>query len=271
MIMGGKEGLGPQKLRIADMLHHRPGNGKAVKGTGAPSDLIQHQKAVFRGIPEDIRHLRHLHHKGTLTAGQIIRCAHAGKDPVADSDIGILCRHKASDLRHKNDQGHLPHVGGFSRHIRSGDNGNPVLPVIQGGVIGHKQVIPHHLFHHRMAAVLDLNHALFIDGRLHIIMPRSHHRKGGKYIDSRQSLGRLLDPHHLGGNLIPHLAEQIVLQGNQFLLCPHNDIFQVFQFIGSKPLAVYQGLLAHKVIGNHVLEGIAYFKIIAEYFVEFYL
>ena len=40
VIMGGKQRLGPQKPRIADVLHHRPGDGQAVEGAGASANLI---------------------------------------------------------------------------------------------------------------------------------------------------------------------------------------------------------------------------------------
>ena len=43
-------------------------------------------------------------------------------------------------------------------------------------VICHKHIIPHHLLYHRMTAALDLNDALFIDLRLHIVASGCHDR-----------------------------------------------------------------------------------------------
>ena len=96
MVMGSKKRLCSQKLCAADVLDHGPCDRKAVKGAGAAADLIQHQKAVPCGVSKDIRNLGHLHHEGTLTGCQIIRSAHTGKNTVADTDIRLLSRYKAS-------------------------------------------------------------------------------------------------------------------------------------------------------------------------------
>ena len=45
VVMGGKEGLGPQLQRA--VLQHRPGDGHAVKGAGAPADLVQNEEAAL--------------------------------------------------------------------------------------------------------------------------------------------------------------------------------------------------------------------------------
>ena len=209
------------------MFDHCPGDGKPVKGTGSPADLIQHQKAVSGSITQDICYLGHLHHKGTLAAGQIIRSSHTGKDPVADADLRLLSRHKASQLSHKDDQRHLAHIGGFSRHIRAGYHGKAVLSIVQEGVICHKQIVPHHLFHHRMAAVFDVDHTLFVDGWLYIVAAGGYRGKRTEHIRSRNGSGRLLDPHHLRGDGVSHTAEQVVFQGYQFLLSSQDHILQL--------------------------------------------
>ena len=40
VIVGGEQGLGPQLLGVGAVFQHRPGNGHAVKGGGAPTDLV---------------------------------------------------------------------------------------------------------------------------------------------------------------------------------------------------------------------------------------
>ena len=86
------------------MLDHCPCNCKTVKCTGTTSDLVQDQKTSGSGISQNIRNLCHFHHKGTLTACQIIRCTHTCKDSVNNSDICFFSRDKASDLCHQYDQ-----------------------------------------------------------------------------------------------------------------------------------------------------------------------
>ena len=51
VIVGGEQRLGPQEPGVADVLDHRPCDGKSVKGTGPPADLVQDQEAVLCGVP----------------------------------------------------------------------------------------------------------------------------------------------------------------------------------------------------------------------------
>ena len=48
---GDDEGNAAVRTAVADMLDHRPGDAQSVKGAGAPSDLIQDQKAFAGGVP----------------------------------------------------------------------------------------------------------------------------------------------------------------------------------------------------------------------------
>ena len=209
------------------MFYYSPGNGQSVKGAGSPSDFIQYQKTVSGGIAQDVGHLCHFHHKGALSAGQIVGSPHPGKNTVAYADISLLGRHKAAQLGHKHNQGHLAHVRGFTRHVGAGDNGQPVLSIVQKGVVGHKHVVPHHLLHHGMAAVLNLNHTLVVDGGLHIVAPGCHHGQGTEHVDSSYGLGRLLNADDLCPDFVPDLAEQVILQGHQLFLRAHDDVFQL--------------------------------------------
>ena len=49
VIVGGKQGLGPQALGVGAVFQHRPGDAHAVEGGGAPADLGQDQQAVGGG------------------------------------------------------------------------------------------------------------------------------------------------------------------------------------------------------------------------------
>ena len=127
------------------MLYDRPGNGQSVKGTGSPADFIQDQQAVCCGVAQNGRHLCHLHHERTLSAGQIVGSAHTGENPVHNPDFRFVRRHETADLRHQHNERRLPHIGGLSRHIRARDNGNAAGSVIQIGIIGNKHIIGNHL------------------------------------------------------------------------------------------------------------------------------
>ena len=86
----------------------------------------------------------------------------------------------------------------------------------------------HHLLHHRMAAVLDMDDALFVDLRLHIVVPRRPPAdREANTSSSGNGLGSALDPHDLSGDLVPHLAEQIIFQGKQLVLRAQDHILQL--------------------------------------------
>ena len=269
MVMGCEQGLGAQKLGIADILHHRPGNGQPVKGAGPPSDLIQDQKAFGRGIAKDVGHLRHLYHKGALAGCQVVRRPHPGKNPVHQADIRLRRRHKGTDLGHQHDQGGLPHIGGLSCHIGSGDDGNALFLVIEKRIVADKRAVRDHLLHHRMTAVLDIDDALPVDLGPYIMVPLRHQSQCGKYIQLRDSPGRPLDPLHLPGNSIPDRAVQLIFQGIQLVLRPQDGILQIFELRRDIPLRVGKGLLAREIVRHHVLVGIGHLQIITEYLVVF--
>ena len=126
VVVGGKEGLGPQFFGVGGVFQHGAGNGHAVKGGGAASDLVQNQQTPGRGVGQNLRHLGHLHHKGGLAHGEVVGGADAGENAVHDADAGRLGGNKGADLGHEDDEGHLAHIGGLTRHIGAGDDGRAV-------------------------------------------------------------------------------------------------------------------------------------------------
>ena len=78
-----------------------------------------------------------------------------------------------------------------------------------------------------MAAVLNLYHALFVYHGLHIVPAGCHNGQGTEHIHPCNGLGCFLDADHLGSDAVPDLAEQVVFQGNQLFLGPHDDILQM--------------------------------------------
>ena len=209
------------------MFDHSPGNGKSVKGTGSSSDLIQDQKTFCSGVSQNIGNLCHFHHKGTLAASKVIGSSYSGKDPVHDSDICLVCRNKASDLSHKDDQGCLAHIGGFTCHIRTCDNGHPLFLIVKISVIGNKHIMLDHLLHNRMSAVFNIQDTAFIDLRAHIVISLGNQGQRGKNIKGGNCLGSFLNTHNLCAYLIAHLAEKLILQSVELILCPQDQILQI--------------------------------------------
>ena len=120
--MCGKKRLCADDLAVCNIFYDCPGDRKPVKSRCSAADLIKNEQTPGGSGFQDIRDFRHLDHKGTLSARQIIRRADAGEDPVHNTDLCRFRGHEAPDLRHEDDQGGLSHIGGFTGHIRSGDD-----------------------------------------------------------------------------------------------------------------------------------------------------
>ena len=144
-------------------------------------------------MTQNIGNLTHFHHKGTLPAGQIIRCTHAGKNPIYNTDICTVCRNKASHLSHQHNEGGLSHIGRFTCHVRSGNNGDTVGSVVQISIIGNEHIIGDHILHYRMTASADINNTAGIDLRAHITVFICHISKRSKDIKLRHCLRCLLN------------------------------------------------------------------------------
>ena len=164
------------------MLDHCPCNCKTVKCTGTTSDLVQDQKTSGSGISQNIRNLCHFHHKGTLTACQIIRCTNTSKDSVNNSDVCFFSRDKASDLCHQYDQGSLSHICRLTCHIWTCDNGYPFFMVVQICIICNKHIVLNHLLYNRMTAILDVNHTCCVCFRTYKMISFRYQGKRSKHI-----------------------------------------------------------------------------------------
>ena len=214
---------------------------------------------------QNIRDLAHLHHKGGLSAREIVRRAHAGKHAVGHANMGGCRRHERADLRHDGDQRHLTHIGGFARHIRAGDDGDAVFAAVEDGVIRDEQAVRQHLFHDRMAAVPDLDAVGEVHHRAGVIVVTGHIRQRAQHVQHRDCLRGFLHAMNLGGNLVPHLGKDLVFQRRQPLLRAEHRAFERFELLCDIALAVCQRLLADIMLGDCVNIGLADLDIVAEY------
>ena len=227
VVMGGKQGFCPQLFPVRCMFQNGPGNGHAVKGRGTPSDFIEYQQGAGGGVAENLRHLRHLHHKGGLARGQVIRRADTGEQPVHNANPGRFGRDKAAHLGHQDHQGHLTHIGGFTGHVGTSENGDIVAADAQGGVIGYKETALQHLLHHRMASVLDDD----FTGQVHfgaaVVIVDGHMGQIGQYIGGGNGARRQPHPVSLSRQPLPDLVEQLIFQRGDAVLGREDGVFQL--------------------------------------------
>ena len=265
--MGGKQSFGPQGLFVGAVFQNSPGDGHAVKGGGAPADLIQDQKRIFGGLMENIGDLRHLHHEGGLSGGEIVTGADAGEDPIHYADMGVFGGDEAAHLGHENDQRHLPHISGFTGHVGAGDDGHPLLLFAHKGVVGDEQAVLQNLFHHRMTTLPDLNDPGLVHLRTAEIVVDCYGGKGAQRVALRHRRGGFLDAPGVVRDLLAQGGEQLIFQRHHPLGGRQDLMFQILQFLCDEPLAVYQGLLADVGFRHLLLKGIGDLNIVAEHLV----
>ena len=265
VVVGGEQRLGLQLSGA--VLQHRPGDGHAVEGGGAPADLVQDQQAVLRGAAEKLRHLRHLHHEGGLSGGQIVAGADAGEDAIHHADVRPLRRDEAAHLRHEGDERHLAHVGGLTGHVGAGDDGHPLLFGAHVGVVGHEEGVAPHFLHNGMASRRDLDHAGLVHVRAAVVVLRRHLREGAQGVQLGDQRCRQLHPRHLRRHLAAQGGQQVVFQRRVPVVGGEHLVLQILQLLGDVTLAVDQRLLAYVLLGHLLLEGVGHLDVIAEYLV----
>ena len=123
--------MAPSSFGIADMLDYRPGNAESVKGTGSPSDLIQDQKGLLEVA---LRKMFATSFISTIKVDcPLARSSDAPTRVKIRSTIPIfadfagtkhpICAMSTISAR-------LAHIGRFSCHIRTGNDGNPLLFIV---------------------------------------------------------------------------------------------------------------------------------------------
>ena len=267
VVVGGKQGLGPQLFGLGAVFQHRPGDGHAVIGGGAPADLVQNEQGVAGGVLEQLGHFAHLHHEGGLSGGQVVGGPDAGEHPVHHADVGGAGGDIAAHLGHEHNEGHLAHVGGFTCHVGAGDDGQTVLVFVHVGVVGHEKGVFQGVLHHRVAALLNVNDPALVHHRAAVVALHRHRGKGEEHVQlGHAACGPLYLPHP-GGHRVPQLAEQLVLQGGDAGLGGENLVLQVLELGGDEPLTADQGLLADVVLGHQVVVGLGHLDVVAEHLI----
>ena len=126
--MRGEEGQGTDA--VVQMLGDAPGDAQAVVGAGAAPDLVEDNEALRGGVMDDVGRFVHLHQEGGLAAGEVVARADAGEDAVHEAELGCGGGQGAADLRHEDQESGLAEVGGFTGHVRAGENDEPVFVLI---------------------------------------------------------------------------------------------------------------------------------------------
>ena len=100
--------------------------------------------------------------------------------------------------------------------------------VVQISIVVDKHLIVVHLLYYRMAAALNINNALCVNRRAHVIIALSHTGQRSQYIQMRDCLSCLLNTNDLLTDTVPDFTIEIILKGSKLILCTKDHIFQLF-------------------------------------------
>ena len=265
VIVRGKEGLCADFLFIQQVFHHRPGDGQAVKRAGPPADLVENHQRAAGGGAQDGGGFAHFHHEGALPPGQVVRRADAGKDAVAQADVGLARGHEAADMRQERNQCHLAHIGALARHVGAGDDEHAVVAGIHGHVVGHKGRIGDGALHDGMAALHDGEYAVLVDGGLDVVVFARHLRQRQKRVRGFEHHGVLLHRADFGGNGLAHGGKERAFQRQGHLLGIEDLMLDFLKLRGHVALGSGQGLLAAVAQGHQIQIALGDLDVIAEH------
>ena len=111
MVVGGKEGFGPNFGIVVDVFHHCPGDRQAIVSTGSPAYFIQNQQASAAALGEDDGGFDHFDHEGALPGVNLVLGSDASENTIHDPNVSPVGGHEAANLGQKDAQSNLTQVG----------------------------------------------------------------------------------------------------------------------------------------------------------------
>ena len=129
--MGGEQRQRAQLWSIVQVLENGLRDADAVVGARAAAHLIENEQAARRRVRENVGGLHHLDHEGRQAAGQLVVCADAREDPVAQPDHGTAGRNEAAHLGQQHDDAGLAKVGRLACHVRAAQEHNLLVAGVE--------------------------------------------------------------------------------------------------------------------------------------------
>ena len=114
--------------------------------------------------------------------------------------MGRLGWDEGAHLGHEDNEGHLAHIGGLARHVRAGNDGAHILAAVHVGIVGDKEGIFQHLFHHGVAALHNGQRVGGVHLRHTVAVGGGHSSEGVEHVHLGHGGGGLLHPVDLGAH-----------------------------------------------------------------------
>lgn len=119
LVMGNEESEAPRFGY--DVVQDRLSNGGAIVGAGAAAELVQDDEAARGGGAQDAGCFGYLDHEGGFAGEEVVSCAGAGVDGVAEGEGEGVGGDEGADLGEEDNEGDGADEGGFAAHVGAGD------------------------------------------------------------------------------------------------------------------------------------------------------
>ncbi len=266
VVMGGKEGAGTGAFGGVEVFNDGPGDGKAVVGAGTAPDFVEDDEAFGAGVIEDVGGLVHLDHEGGVSPGEFVTGTDAGEDAIDQAEAATAGGNPGAALCHQNEESDLSNIGGFTRHIGAGDEGNLRAVgigaiAVEAAVIGHKCVgageteafFAHHLFDDGVATLFDFEGIGIVELGLAVAPLAGEATPAGKDVDFREGGGGFAERVGLGEDRLDEFEEEGCFAREGLFIGLQDFAFAFLEDLGGETLGVFHGLPAGVVLG-HALE-----------------
>ena len=260
--MGGEDGAALDG--VAEVFCDAPCDGEAVEGGGAAADFVEDDETASGGVVEDGGGFVHFDHERGLAAGEVVAGTDAGEDAVDEADFCVSGGDEAAGLGHEGEEGDLADVGGFSGHVRAGEDDEAVLGGFEEDVVGDEFFFGEVLVEDRVAAVFDGEGERVIEDGAAVVEEACGFGETAEDIDGGEGVGGVLDGGHAGEDAGAEGLEFFVFEAFGALVGAEDAILHLFEFRGDVALAVGGGLFAGVVVGDFCQIGFGDFDEVAE-------
>ena len=246
VVVGGEEGAAADF--VVEVFGDAPGDGEAVECGCAASDFIEDDEAAVRGVIEDVRRFVHFHHEGRLTSREVVVGADAGEDAVGEAESHGFGGDETAGLGKEGEEGDLADVGGFSSHVRAGDDGE-FLPVrAKVCVIRNKARAFGLLVQDGVASIADFQNIRVVDLRAAVAVEACGFGERADGVKDGECRGGFLQVVDLAQDGAAEFGEDFDLAGAGAFVRAEDFAFKFLEFGSDEALAV-DGCLFADVVG----------------------
>ena len=138
-------------------------------------------------------------------------------------------------------------------------------------VVGHEHLLCEHELHNGVTSRLYVDRAVNGYIWLYILISQGYVRKGAEHVHRGNCGSCFLHRLQLCCQKVPDLRKNIRFKGKSLVLGAQYSVLGILQILGDEALGIGKSLLAYPALGDKVVVGARYLKIVSEHSVEAYL